>query len=124
MPSEKAPKSFDKEIYEETLSLIKENKKSFKSDAEKELARLIGGKEFEAAVDTKACPPCTNDYDCGKCWVNEQCVHESKTIKQRKKEITKLKAKEAKNEPKQEPKEEETSSIDTDAINKGMEDLL
>ena len=124
MSPEKAPKSFDKETYEEALGLIKEHRKSFKADAESELARLCGGKELEAAIDAEARPPCTDDYDCGNCWLNEQCVHEEKTIEQRMKEMTKPESKPPAKKEEEEKKEEDTTPIDTKQLDEGMEDIL
>jgi len=95
----KEPKSFNSEIYEESRRILFLHRKFFSDDAEAKLAEICGGKALADAINSQAVPPCGEDTDCTKCWLERWCVHMDKSEDERLAMLLGVKAPEKKEEP-------------------------
>lgn len=77
------PTFFSEEIYKEVKDIIRRNINRLKPDAEDALNHAAGGSELFAAMNPLQFPPCIDDGNCTKCWMQKRCIHSKTSLSTR-----------------------------------------
>jgi hypothetical protein len=69
------PTLFREDVFKEAQKILHDNRSKFKPSAELVLAQVAGGPALVGAMSILEFPPCTDEGECSKCWVQKWCVH-------------------------------------------------